>query len=924
MSEFRPIRITAVTETWLNSSILDSELSLPNMLLYRRDRDTGPGGGCALYVDSTLPSSLILDEPFAALPDSIFCQVCPCSGTKLLIGVIYRPPNSTPEAHEALLLALAQTAKMRFTHILLVGDFNFPNFSSNADIPESSHSPLSTFTKLMQDLNYTQHVSEHTRVGPDGSLSTLDLIFTNEALMVGSIEFLPPLGSSDHLTLLFDYVWDSELKAHGQLTKKHFFRGDYCSINRSLELAPCPNWSEFQSIDSHWLFLKGLISDLIRQFVPVSVVQNRNPNVRDHLHASTKRCISQKHQLWKQYKAHPTPLNLSLYRESRNRCNEMVRRDKRERQERLVATFKKDPKAFFRTASSITRARAGVGCLRKNGMLTECNKDTAEVFCDHFVSTFSNVPQSRTRSSPARLAPCECPLPDVSAHRITAKLLSLKGSKSPGLDGVPPVFLKSCAASLAPFISQLFQHSIVTGKVPAEWKTAVISPMYKKGDRADPGSYRPITLLPVISKVLESLIDDTVRHHLQVNNMLHPAQFGFRKGRACVSNLVLAMDAWTDSADKGIATDVVYLDFAKAFDTVPHQTLLLKLSELNLSSGLLNWFEDYLHDRKFCVRVNGVHSSMHSIKSGVPQGSILGPLLFIIFINDLPPTLSSPCLLYADDIKLWRPIAAPSDRLRLQADLDTLYKWSQENYLPLHPQKCKVLHLYKGEPSIYRLGGSALASASTERDLGTIIAADLSATANCKTLASRARVRLGLLHRTLGRLDKHNFYGIYSLLVRPLLETNVQACSPYLRRDILGIEAVQRYATKRVRGLNNLTYPQRLSALNLFTLAYRRLRGDLILMYHILHSDSHPLRPLFNLSNSQLRGHPLKVEIRPCRLNVRKHSFALRVCKPWNALPAEVVTLPSADAFKHGLDKLMSSGYKIFVHVTPDELLNPM
>ena len=321
--------------------------------------------------------------------------------------------------------------------------------------------------------------------------------------------------------------------------------------------------------------------------------------------------------------------------------------------------------------------------------------------------------------------------------------------------------------------------------------------------------------------------------------------------------------------------------------------------------------------------MNGTYSSPHPISSGVPQGSILGPLLFLIFINDLPLRLSSPCLLYADDIKIWRQIRSTEDQTELQADLDRLLEWSVENSLPIHPRKSKVLNIRDKNPSIYYLGGSTLQTAQTERDLGTIISADLSISPNCRALASKARARLGLIGRTLGKLDKQSFSGIYALFVRPLLETNIQAASPYLRRHILCLESVQRRVTKMVRGLFKVPYPQRLSELNLFTLAYRRVRGDLILMYKIFHSATHVLRPLFQPNTSNLRGHPFKVYPQNCRLNVRKYSFALRACAPWNELPAEVVCSPNLETFKRGLDKLMSEGARPFSKLSPESVISP-
>ena len=261
-------KVVAITETWLHPGVSDSEVALPGMLLYRSDRLTGNGGGSAIYISSSLPSSPVLDPVLSALPDSVFCQICLNPSTTILIGVIYRPPSSPPSAHQALLDALDRMELMRISNILLLGDFNFPNFDIDLDTSSACSSAIFTFTQRVQRLNYSQHVSEPTRLSPDGAHSRLDLVFTNEPLMVASIKYLPPLGNSDHLMLLFDYIGDTEILAPSPITKRLYFRADYPSIDRQLASISCPHRSTFPSLDAHWQFLCSLIFSLIKQFVP--------------------------------------------------------------------------------------------------------------------------------------------------------------------------------------------------------------------------------------------------------------------------------------------------------------------------------------------------------------------------------------------------------------------------------------------------------------------------------------------------------------------------------------------------------------------------------------------------------------------------------------------------------------------------------
>jgi len=233
-----------------------------------------------------------------------------------------------------------------------------------------------------------------------------------------------------------------------------------------------------------------------------------------------------------------------------------------------------------------------------------------------------------------------------------------------------------------------------------------------------------------------------------------------------------------------MGVDIVYMDFSKAFDKVPHSILLSKLLKLNLPPNLVHWIRSYLDDRIFCVRVYDAVSDTAPQSSGVPQGSILGPLLFLLFINDLPNLLTSKCLLYADDVKLWRRICSPADESALQRDLDLLYSWSMSNSLPFNLGKCKVLRIHPSSTHQYSLGGNLLETSECERDHGSLIPNDLTLSKNSRSMASKARSQLGILNRCLGRPDRSLFHITFKSLLRPLLEVNSQAIALYLQKDI--------------------------------------------------------------------------------------------------------------------------------------------
>ena len=223
---------------------------------------------------------------------------------------------------------------------------------------------------------------------------------------------------------------------------------------------------------------------------------------------------------------------------------------------------------------------------------------------------------------------------------MTKRLKSLQVSKSPGPDCIHPKILKECAEELAYPFKLLFDATLIAGKIPSKWKRAEVKPIFKKGKKTEPGNYRPVSLTSVVCKIFESFVRDALCSHLINNDLLSSDQFGFCKGRSCVTQLISTLYDWFEYLGQNIPVDAIYLDFRKAFDTVPHKRLLSKLQGYGIQSNLLNWIGDFLSDRTQYVNVNGECSESVPVSSGVPQGSVLGPSLCIYYINDLSKSVN--------------------------------------------------------------------------------------------------------------------------------------------------------------------------------------------------------------------------------------------------------------------------------------------
>ena len=436
----------------------------------------------------------------------------------------------------------------------------------------------------------------------------------------------------------------------------------------------------------------------------------------------------------------------------------------------------------------------------------------------------------------------------------------------------------------------------------------------KNGDGNSPGNYRPISLTSVLDKLLKSIKRDNIVGCLESNNSIRDSQHGFRQKRSCLSNLLTFYNKLFLEYDNTRSIDVVYLDFQKAFDKVPHSKLLFKLKQIGINGRLHKWIENWLTERKQRVVINGATSGWDSVTSGVPQGSVLGPVLFLIYINDIDNGLNNTISKFADDTKIASSVISESDKKKLQDDLQKISNWSEKWEMPFNINKCQILHVgSRNKKFDYDLCDEKLKSAQSVKDLGITVESNLKFSKQCKEAAGKANRMLGFIKRNFTFKSKDIILPLYNSLVRPHLEYAVQFWSPHHEKDIAKLESVQRRATKLIPSLRNKAYEERLASLKLFSLSKRRLRGKLIECFKILKGFTKvAFDELFLVDNTtRTRGNGHKLKGRQVRTDCMKFFFTNDIVNEWNKLPSSIVECDTINSFKNKLDlHLLEQGYR--------------
>ena len=556
----------------------------------------------------------------------------------------------------------------------------------------------------------------------------------------------------------------------------------------------------------------------------------------------------------------------------------------------------------------------------------------------------------------------------ISSLSVYNRLSKLNTWKAPGLDGICNFVLKSCAGALAKHagallmaarwayffffsfrlasqaylplaepLAHIFNSSLVSGKYPSQWKRGVIKPLYKhKGDRSNPAFYRPVVLLPCVSKVFEGCVREQLQDHCLRNHAMPDEQFGFLPKRSAVWQLLEVVDTWHRVLDTGASVHACFLDLAKAFDRVDHSLLFQKLSSVGVSNEDLSWFKSYLSDRTVCTEVDGHKSSFRAISSGVPQGSVLGPLLFIIFYRDLPSVISSSCAMFADDTLIFDSCSKHTTSgscCRLQDDLVKLHAWADDWSSSFNASKSVEMVIGKRQARNSRKPPLVLGSSEIPRDhqtchLGVTLTDRLSWSAHLSKVQKKLAFKLFCLKRLARRSGSAAIVKrLFVSFIRSSLEYAAPVWDACPIRDAMALERIQLSIARAVLKLSRHDHSNIsvLEAIGWPSLAWRRRRFKLLLLWDLLHGGGPPLLheqvpPTVSSRSPYPLRNSLSISLPTCHSSRYSKSFLVSAISLYNSLPQSVSSCSSKHSFAQALNHHFASD-KFFFFFLPVYIL---
>lgn len=821
---YRP-DIISITETKIDDKIDDNEILGRNYTIYRKDR-VFRGGGILVAIDND--SCIKVSDCMIGPGETITLVIQLHHKLRINLVSMYRPPNYNEQSLSDLQDIIEEN---RSNNTVMIGDFNLPDLhwpdSQGMVKPTSTKKNFhDTALEMIRGADLYQMIDESThRKG-----NTLDLVFVNKRLLndiTVESSVLPYI--SDHNMILIDIKTQQFSKPTTKSQKKYidYNRANYEEIEQQFNSLKTEfeNDNSRLTVEEIWGKFKVTCEEA-KQSIPGKLSK---PKGHPWINRDIVRLIRKSRRIYKDFKRFPSIES----NQSVEDINNEIKKQTKTAKAKFLADHVTEEMTRGNTKPLYNFIKMHSG--RSNHIASINDVDSNQIpdaLAKHFSSVFSpsDLPVPHIERA-------NCSMMDeikLSRPGIKAILCKLDPRKACGPDGLSAALLKYFTVNVPSFtdcVYMVLEKSLHSSKVPEDWQMATISPIYKGGTRTDPNNYRPISLTCILSKTLEHIICSCMWGHIDNYELLSKQQHGFRKGLNTTTQLLHVTHFASEALDKQEDYHITSFDFSKAFDRVPHHLLIQKLIKYNFHKDCVSWIEDWLSKRTSVVNVNGKTSNRFNVCSGVPQGSVLGPLLFNIYINDMTQQIKhGDCRLYADDTLISTNVAGNIDRL--QEDVDRLRNWANTWGMLFNAKKCVHMELGKPEPT-HRLflGGDLIPTASVIKYLGVYIDHTLKWNSHITKITAKASRSLGMIRRALQEAPVKTKLVAYNTIVRPILEYATQVWSPHNVGLTKSIDMVQRKAIRwiyRLKKFDSVT--DCMQANNIISLSDRRSLLDTLFL----------------------------------------------------------------------------------------------
>ena len=910
--------VIAMSETWLDESIANATVELPNYAVFRRDRNRH-GGGVLLYVNLRFSAEQCIDINLQGT-EMVIVRIT-IGQKKILIACCYRPPGQL--AHEIrTFMADFQTLVdyalyNNFDNFFVLGDMNDRCVEWNDDRPVSE---LGSQLKDLVLMNNLYQLIETPTHFTDRSAYLLDILITDSPGLMTNCGTLSNICNLHHLPVYGEFSLHISSRRPFYRHIWHYNNGDWAGLNSTLA---CMTWdlSDIE-VNENVKLVTSRILDTCKEYIPNKVVRIC-PRDKPWMTSRVKYLIKQRNKWIRRYNRTKSP----FHKDQRDQYRRIVRAEIAHSkyiyyQKQMIKLDKHDlsPKKYWSIVRSLcgNKVKGPLPTLIDEGVLYSTDIEKASLLSDYFAGQSRLPPTPTDFSLPEFHCLTESRLHNIVFSNLQVKkvLESLDPNKATGPDHISNRILKSTATSLAGPLANVFNISMQNQTFPDIWKLAHLCPVQKVENANTKNNFRPISLLSAISKVMERIVFSAMYEYFMENDLLISENSGFKKGDGTINQLLYIVHNIYKGLDKRNDVCMVFLDISKAFDKVFHDGLIFKLRQLGIGGNLLNWIKSYLLDRQQQVIVNGQSSDIKNINAGVPQGSILGPLLFLVFINDINKQINSNIYLYADDTSLFREIASPSDFDVLNSDLSKLYAWSKQWRVQFNANKTKFLYFTLKRcipvlPNLY-LGENIIERTENHVHLGLALDSRLEWKSHVSKIQSRIAKTINSLKRIRWIVPRSTLEKLYKSLVRPVIDYGDIIYNNMNESLSKRLESIQREAGIVCSGAIRFTNHQKLlQELGWEPLSLRRQHHQLTMLYKMINGlTPEYLKVLVphvvSTRRSGLRNsaHLIVPFARTTRF---KNFFSVCVISLWNNLPDVAKSQRTYASFKLHLKRV--SGY---------------